>query len=295
MRKIWLSLAAGTLLAGMATAQSSTQTGGSASQNDSVSAGQAGAQAQSSTSAGASQQSTAQQGGSQLQAGSIIYAELSKSVDAKKAKPGDEVQAKASQAVLSQGKVVIPRGSKIVGHVTEAKAREKGQEQSSLGIAFDRVVLKDGKQISMSGASVQAIGSTQPGAAALAAQDNNSGMSSPASGIPPRAGMGGHSAGSGGVLGGAGSTVGGAANTAGDIASSAGGSVGRTAGTVAGSREVGASVGGHLGAGSRGVVNMPGLSLSASASNSTQGSVITSDKKNVKLDSGTEMVLRVNQ
>lgn len=291
MKKIWLSLAAGTLLAGVVAAQSSTQVGGSASQNSSVSAGATGAQAQSGASVTASQQSTAQQAENHLQAGSIIYAELSKSVDAKKAKPGDEVQAKASQAVLSQGKVVIPRGARIIGHVTEAKAREKGQEQSSLGIAFDHAVLKDGTQIPMSGASIQAIGSAQSSAAALAGQEDNSDMSGP--GMPPRGGMGGRSSTGGGVLGGAGSTVGGVANTAGDIANSAGSTVGRTAGTVG--APAGASAGGHLGASSHGVLNMPGLSLSASASNSTQGSVVTSDKKNVKLDSGTAMVLRINQ
>jgi alkylated DNA nucleotide flippase Atl1 len=87
----------------------------------------------------------------------------------------------------------------------------------------------------------------------------------------------------------------GAANTAGDIANSAGSAAGRTAGTVGATTQVGASTSAHLGAGSHGVVNIPGLSMSASATNSTQGSVITSDKKNVKLDSGTEMVLRVNQ
>jgi len=289
MRKIWFSLAAGVLLAGMAAAQSSAETGGSASQNNAVSAGTAGTPAQTSTSAGASQQTTTQPGGSQLQAGSMIYAELSKSVDAKKAKPGDEVQAKASQAVLSQGRVVIPRGSKIIGHITEAKAREQGQQQSSLGIAFDRAVLKDGTAVPMSGVSIQAIGNAQSGAA-LATQDDNSDLSGPASGMPSRSGMGGRSSASGGVVGGAGSTLGGAANTAGDIASSAGNTVGRTAGTVTGTTQAG----GHLGASSHGVWNMPGLSLSASASNSTQGSVISSDKKNVKLDGGTEMVLRVN-
>ena len=293
MKKLWLSLAMWTVLAWVAAAQSSTQIGDS--QNSSASAGPTAAQTQSSTSLSSSQQSAAQQGQNQLQAGSIIYAELSKSVDAKKAKPGDEVQAKASQAVLSQGKVVIPRGAKIIGHVTEAKAREKGQEQSSLGIAFDRAVLKDGTQIPMSRASIQALGSAQSSVAAFAGQEDNSDMTGPASGMPSRSGMGGRSSTGGGVLGGAGSTMGGAANTAGDIANSAGSAAGRTAGTVGATTQAGASTGAHLGAGSHGVVNIPGLSLSAPATNSTQGSVITSDKKNVKLDSGTEMVLRVNQ
>jgi hypothetical protein len=286
MKKVFFSLLAGILLAGMAAAQAS----GSASQSNSVSTGQSGGQVQSSTSASASQQGTARQGGNQLQAGSIIYAELGKSIDAKKAKPGDEVQAKATQVVLSQGKVVIPRGSKIIGHVTEAKPREKGQEQSSLGIAFDHAVLKDGTQVPLSGVSIQAIGNPQA-SAALAAQEDNPGMGGAATGMPSGGGMGGRPTTGGGVLGSTASTAGGVGNTAGGIANTAGGAVG----TVAGTTQAGSSVGGHLGASSHGVVNMPGLSMSASAGNSTQGSVITSDKKNVKLDSGTEIVLKVNQ
>ena len=47
----------------------------------------------------------------------------------------------------------------------------------------------------------------------------------------------------------------------------------------------------HLNAGSKGVVGLPGLAMSSST---PQGTVITSEKKNVKLDSGIELVLRAN-
>jgi hypothetical protein len=47
---------------------------------------------------------------------------LSKSVDARHCKPGDELTARVTQDVKSDGKVVIAKGSKLVGHVTEAKA-----------------------------------------------------------------------------------------------------------------------------------------------------------------------------
>ena len=33
----------------------------------------------------------------------------------------------------------IPLGSKVTGHVTEAKARSKGDAQSALGIVFDKI------------------------------------------------------------------------------------------------------------------------------------------------------------
>src|SRR5262245_61195065 len=74
----------------------------------------------------------------QLTAGTTIAATLVKPVDAKKAKQGDEVTAKAAQNVVANGSVVIPRGTTLMGHVTDAKPKAKGESQSSLGIAFDK-------------------------------------------------------------------------------------------------------------------------------------------------------------
>jgi len=286
MFKLLVPLVGGALLVAVSAAQTSQQTTGSASQGTAVSASPSGAQAQTSTGANATQETqagTAKAAG-QLQAGSVIYAELGKSVDAKKAKQGDEVVAKTTQAVLAQGKVVIPKGSKIVGHVTSAKAHTKEQAQSELGVAFDHAVLKDGSQVPLS-VSIQAIAA--PAAATQVANDNMAGMgsgSAPAGGGSPSYGGGGGMRSTGGtVMNTAGAATGTVANTAGS-----------TAGTVAGTANTAAGAG-HLNAASRGAVGLSGLNLSAAASTSTQGSVITSDSKTVKLDSGTEMILRVNQ
>lgn len=46
-------------------------------------------------------------------------------------------------------------------------------------------------------------------------------------------------------------------------------------------------------ASSSGVTRLPGLALQSAASSSTQGSLVTSGGKNVHLDSGTQMLLRV--
>jgi hypothetical protein len=40
-------------------------------------------------------------------------------------------------------------------------------------------------------------------------------------------------------------------------------------------------------------MGMPGISLASDLSNTTSGSVLTSPSKNIRLDSGTQMVLRV--
>ncbi len=67
-----------------------------------------------------------------------ISVELAKSLDSKKLKEGDEVDAKLA-ADIQTGDATIPRGTKLIGHVTEAKARSKGDSESTLGIVFDRM------------------------------------------------------------------------------------------------------------------------------------------------------------
>ncbi len=82
-----------------------------------------------------------------LDDGSILYAELSKTVDAKKAKTGDPVSAVLLADLLSHGKVVARRDSKLVGHVTEAQAHSKDTPESRLGIVFDKLIVKGGQEI----------------------------------------------------------------------------------------------------------------------------------------------------
>src|SRR5438105_15400097 len=91
-----------------------------------------------------------------LDNGTCLVVELSKSLNAKKLQPGDRVTAKVIQAVVVNGKVVIPRGSKLVGNVTETKARSKGDPESRLAIIFAKVTVKNGADLSLA-AVVQAL------------------------------------------------------------------------------------------------------------------------------------------
>src|ERR1700724_3201341 len=59
-------------------------------------------------------------------------------------KSGDRVEARAAQDVKQDGKVVLKKGTRLVGHVTEAQARTKEQTQSQLGIVFDQAVMSNG-------------------------------------------------------------------------------------------------------------------------------------------------------
>lgn len=292
------SLAIAVLFSMTALAQSNAgaQANVSASQNTSVSADRSGAQAQSSTSANADasaqmshqrrqeaqepqhdrkRHDSAASGSGQLVSGSTISAELAKPVDARKAKPGDAVVARTTQDVKSDGRVVIPKGSRLVGHVTQAQARAKGDSESSLGIAFDHAVLRNGEQVPMS-ATIQALAAAQ-NSAALASDD---GMGSMPAMAPVSAGGG------GGLLGGVGASAGTLTSTAGNV----GGNVG---GTLGSATSAAGSLGGTLNSTSSGAVGLPGVALQSATAAAAQGSVLTSAGKNIHLDSGTQMVLRV--
>jgi hypothetical protein len=283
MKRILVSLFAGTVWVGICVAQSAqSEATGTASGQSKVAAGQSGAQAAENASATASQATKASQGNAQVasashfQAGSTVQAELVKPVDAKKNKVGDEVIAKTTHDVKSDGHVVLPKGSKLIGHVTEVKEHSKEQRVSELGIAFDHATLKNGTEMPLA-LTIQAIGRASANAAAMQDDAMASGSAGAMESSPASAG--------GGVLGGVRSTAGGVVNTAGSAAGSAANSVGNA----------GEAVSGSLSAHSQGVVGLPGLSLSTQNSTSTNASVISSQGSNVHLDSGTEMILRVNQ
>jgi hypothetical protein len=225
--------------------------------------------------------------------GTAINAALGTSVDSKKAKPGDEVTARTTEAVKAQGKTVVPKGAKLVGHVTRASARGRGDAESALGIAFDKAILKNGQEVALNG-SIQALASAEMAARAGGADlDAMSDVGAAGGGRAMSSGHGGL----GGVTSTAGGAVGSVANTAGSATNAAGGAVdaaARTNTAVAGS--AGGAVGGLNTAGqfasnSRGVFGLNGLNLNAAAANSTEGSLITSNGKNVRLDSGTRMLI----
>lgn len=94
-----------------------------------------------------SQTPAAGQKGAQI----LIPASLASSIDAKKKKPGEEVVVKTAGNVRLADGTVISRGAKVVGHVTEAKARSGSDAQSSLGIVFDKINLSDGNTLAITG------------------------------------------------------------------------------------------------------------------------------------------------
>jgi hypothetical protein len=307
MKHLAFVLLAGTLFTWGARAQSQAgaQAGASGDSTTSVNANKSGAQAANNSSGSSSAQ--AGQNSAQLANGTAMQAVLSQPVDAKKNKPGDTVTAKNTQAVKSDdGQVIVPKGSKLVGHVTEAKARGKGESESALGIAFDKAILKNGQEVPLN-ATIQALAAGETAASSSfdeASLSGGGGAMASGSGsrsAPSRGGLGGVTSTAGGAVGAAANTAGSgggaAAGTTGNVGSAAGGALNSTAGatgsaTAATSGAVGGlNSAGQFASNSRGVFGLNGLNLSSAASNGTQGSLITSADKNVHLDSGTRMLL----
>ena len=224
---------------------------------------------------------TAATGARRIAPGSVIPVLLTKTIDAKKAKTGDEVVAKVTQDLkTNSGEVIVSKDTKILGHVTEAQAHSKEQKESQVGIAFDRAVEKNGNEMQLP-MSIQAIIGPQNNGPQNNGSPNNSGGAgneaappSSASTATPSGSSGGRSAGMGGSAPSpTPSPSTGGSNTPADTQNSARPPI--TAET-------------------QGVVGISNLKLE-SAGQANLGSVVSSEKNNVKLESGTMMLLRVNQ
>lgn len=267
MKTFFISLCTVTLFAGAAAARSSAPS----TPNSGALEPQTSTQAQSQT-----QQAVpaATQPGAppRIAPGSVIPVSLTKTIDAKKAKAGEEVVAKVTQDMKSNsGEILVPKDTKVIGHVTEAQPHNKQQKESQVGILFDRAVMKDGDTMQMP-MSIQAIIGPQneqnnPGGGNSDAAAPG-GSTSPSNGSGARPGMSGSAPAS--------------------TSASAGNDMPSDTTTAKSSRP-------PITAQTQGVVGISNLTLSPPASNSTEGSVITSEKNNVKLESGTLMLLRVNQ
>ncbi|MGC1485754.1 MAG: hypothetical protein WA789_18320 [Candidatus Acidiferrum sp.] len=227
----------------------------------------AGAAAQAQTNAPTpSASAQAETTGATLPSGTAMNAELNSSLDSRKAKVGEKVEAHTTAAAESDGKTIVPKGAKLEGHVTEAKARSKGDSGSTLAIQFDRAIIRKGEEIPL---DVMIM--------AVAAPLHDSYAGSPGPGNDPMAGLGASGAG--------GSPMGSPrpqAPPTGMPASPPGAPSDTTPETNGRAQ---------LPATSRGVYGLKDLKLMMVSSNKNQTTVITSTGKNVRLDGGTRLLL----
>jgi hypothetical protein len=218
---------------------------------------------------------------------SYLLIELSQSLKAGKLKPGDRIKAEVSQDVVSHGRIIVPVETRLVGHVTEVCVRDGESAESRLGFVFDTLRLKHFNEIKIQ-AVVQAVA---PPVQRRSRVDEPSQM-------PPlldnvrQPGMGGSSRGRGSLVppdamgsptpailqvpfAGEQSRDSRSANGSSAIRSPAGGKQSLSVGTP------------------QGVTGLKGLSLTPGATPSTPGPVVISKAGNVKLEAGTQILLRV--
>ena len=202
--------------------------------------------------------------GADFAAGITICAELVKPIDSRKAKPGEVIAARVTLPVLSHGKVLIPNDAKIIGHVTLAQARSRDAAESELAIVFDHVLLKYGSELPLA-LTIQAIGRPAPPAVVQDNDDPDLALrreSPSASATSPRQGSFPHP------------------------------QPGQLPQAASPDTEAQAMRHPVLDASNHGAIGLPDLTLAESADAAT-GSTVRSLKVDIKLDTGTELVLRV--
>jgi len=223
-----------------------------------------------------------------------VSAELTKKLDTKNAKVGDEVLARTTKTATLADGTKLPRGTKLIGKVTEVQARSKAEKTSHIAFALDHAVMRDGREV-----PVHAVLTSVTGASALAGSNDDLSASSPMGGVAGGGNAQGvvRAPGGGGLLGGVGSPVGGVMGGAANTVGEAGGAVRSGAGSVM--NETQAAGGAVANVGASGsldhvpVANLPGVMLSSSAETASSGS-LDAKGRNIDLESGTRMTLNVS-
>jgi hypothetical protein len=198
--------------------------------------------------------------------GTALRVELDTPVDSKKVKTGDAVNAHLTEAVKANGQTVIPKNTKLVGHVTQASARVKGEAGSALAIVFDKAVLKKGQEVPLR-VVIQAMAAAPrftPDPGPDAASINNGAAAAEGSPMKP------------------------SRTSPAEVASRTASGMEKPTNTGGGTELDSA---GQLTSNSHGVWGLEGLHLSTDATSATEGSLITSSGKSVHLDSGIRMLL----
>jgi hypothetical protein len=82
-------------------------------------------------------------------AGVTVQAELTKGIDVKKVKAGEVVSAKTTSTVTLADGTELPKGTKLMGKVTDARAKSSTDKTSHVAFSLDQAVTKDGHEISL--------------------------------------------------------------------------------------------------------------------------------------------------
>jgi hypothetical protein len=199
---------------------------------------------------------------------STVFAIIEKRVDTKSASLNQEVTLRTINDVMVAGRVIIPSGSKVVGHVVEFATKGKGSQQSMLAIVIDKAVVEGEREISL-----EAI------IAAVAAPQDGSLTSDPTYGMM-------HSNEPKMIAPGPSSS-----SRSGELSPSS--KVESTAAVGTARINGGMRNGLLLNEQSQGAIGFPGLTLSWRLDTPPAVTVFSSNSKEIKLDAGTQVLLRM--
>jgi uncharacterized coiled-coil protein SlyX len=199
---------------------------------------------------------------------STLVAVLTSALESRSAAAGQEFTLRTISEVVVNGELIIPKDSRLLGHVTEAVTKGKDQPQSELWLVVEKAVRRDGSVVPL-----QAI------IAALAIPQNDSLSDDPTYGMmhsnePTQRGVGVSGTASGGAL-----------NAASKASSNASVATANLTGGMDKSP--------LLDENSRGAIGFKNLSITWHLIVPPPITVIASNGKNVKLQSGTQMLLRM--
>ncbi len=88
--------------------------------------------------------------------GTAFNASLNEALDTRRSKAGDPVSAQTSEDVLYERCVILPKGTKVLGHVVRVTSGGRGQAGSAIFVQFDKAILQDGQEVIIN-AGIQAL------------------------------------------------------------------------------------------------------------------------------------------
>jgi hypothetical protein len=216
-----------------------------------------------------------------LAGGTAINAELDTSIDSKKAKSGEAVMAHTTEAMkATDNREIMAKGTKLMGHVTQAASRSNGGTETMVAIQFDKAKLKDGQEVPLANFMIQALAA--PSSAASSFTNDNSGINTynDRMGAPSNTPSSNPSSNNPSMSGSRGARP--------DNTPSPQSYPSAEPNSTSGAQP---NAAGPLPVGARGVYGLQGVRLATAGAGNTEGSVIVSDGKNLRLDKGTRLLL----
>lgn len=214
-----------------------------------------------------------------------VNAELKTKLDTKSAVVGEAVNAVTTEDLKDHNTILLPKGSTLSGEVTGVQAAESRKSPSRLGVLFERAVTKKGEAITMHAAIVAVVANSN-----VAMDMNNDEMQPPNTG-----GRGGGGAGGGmdnGDMGGMGSM---SPRTSGSMDAGMPSS-GMGAAPSASAPHIVTEANGNVASTGRSSDGNPlsvVMPVPSGGQSNRVGSVLATPKGDLKLDSGTRVVLQI--